>query len=90
MMKLCRNLSSDVLSNFYSKETVVNGYLKNTIKLKEEILVLNDVEFTYSVAKKVLNQWTITYMNIGYQIYTFNKKIIKKEILHFLCHIQER
>ena len=55
-MKLCRNLSSDVLSNFYSKETVVNGYLKNTIKLKEEILVLNDVEFTYSVAKKVLNQ----------------------------------
>ena len=29
-------------------------------------------------------------MNKAYQIYTLNKKIIKKEILHFLCHIQER
>ena len=68
----------------------MTGYPKNTIKLKEEISVLNDVEFTNSVAKKMLNKWAITYMNIAYQIYTLNKKIIKKEILHFLCHIQEK
>ena len=68
----------------------MTGYPKNTIKLKEEISVLNDVEFTNSVAKIMLNKWAITYMNIAYQIYTLNKKIIKKEILHFLCHIQEK
>ena len=56
MMKLCRNLSSDVLNNFFSKKIVVTGYPKNTIKLKEEISVLNNVEFTNSVAKKMLNK----------------------------------